>query len=186
MTDAATDDGSASGAGDADASSGSRSVLRRSFGRTVRASDSLVLRSYAVVAALVGLLMVAIVLLALPHWIAETMGHTPLNMAGRALLPLIVFALLFPLVAPVVYAARNHRAGDATSRGDSLLGVVGYLFVLSIYLSLVISAPADARGEPSGLLAPVVDAFYAMPPIYGLLPPVVGVVLIVVTTRIAR
>lgn len=175
MTDAATD-GTAT-------ESGSRSILRRSYGRTVRASDSLLLRSYAVVSALVGLFMVALVLLGLPIWIAQTEGSTATNMIGRALLPIVGLALLAPLVGPVLYAAKNRAKGRADRKGDAALGAAGYLFVLSMYLSLVISAPESARSDPPTLLSPVIEFFYGLPPLAGLLPPVVGAVLIYAVQR---
>ncbi|MFC7114444.1 hypothetical protein ACFQH2_04970 [Natronoarchaeum sp. GCM10025703] len=145
MTDAATD-----GAATPERSeeSGSRSILRKSYGRTFRSSDSILLRSYAVVSALVGLFLIALVLLAMPIWIAQTAGQTALNMIGRALLPLVGLALLAPLVGPVLYAEKNRAAGTADRQGDATLAVAGYLFVASIYLALVISAPVEARTDP--------------------------------------
>ena len=76
-------------------------------------------RSYAVVSALVGLFLIALVLLAMPIWIAQTAGQTALNMIGRALLPLVGLALLAPLVGPVLYAAKNRAAGTADRQGDA-------------------------------------------------------------------
>lgn len=170
MTDAATD-GAAT-------ESGSRSILRTSYGRTFRSSESVLLRSYAVISAIVGIFMVALVLLGLPIWIDQTAGQTALNMIGRALLPLVGLALLFPLVGPVLYAAKNRQKGRADRRGDAALGLAGYLFVISMYLALVISAPADARSDPPALVAPVIELLYGLPPLAGLLPPVVGAILI--------
>lgn len=176
MTDAATD-----GAATPEPSeeSGSRSILRKSYGRTFRSSDSILLRSYAVVSALVGLFLIALVLLAMPIWIAQTAGQTALNMIGRALLPLVGLALLAPLVGPVLYAAKNRAAGAADRQGDAALAVAGYLFVASIYLALVISAPVEARTDPSGLIAPAIEFFYSLPPLAALAPPVLGAILIV-------
>jgi hypothetical protein len=150
------------------------------------ASESLAFRSYAVVSALVAVLLVVTVLLALPVWIAQTIGHTALNKVGRGLLPVIVLGLLVPLFAPVVYVARNHRRDRGSKRGDAALAATGYLFVLSIYLALVISAPADLRTAPSGALAPVVELLYALPNVSSLLAPVVGALLVVLAQRYAR
>lgn len=189
MTDAATDgarggDTATDGAAGNDAAeSGSRSILRKSYGRTFRSSDSLVLRSYAVVSALAGIFLVLLVLLAMPLWIDQTEGQTPLNMVGRSLLPLVALGLLVPLVGPVYYAAKNHRREYGTRGADALLGVTGYLFVASIYLSLVISAPADARSDPPVVIAPVVEFLYSLPPLAALAPPVLGAVLVFLAQR---
>lgn len=164
----------------------SYSALRRALGRSRRESASLLLRSYVWVSALVGLLLVLTVLLALPVWVAETVGHSALNKIARGVLPVVVLGLLVPLFAPAVYVARNHRRGTATRRSDAALGLAGYLYVLSIYLALVVSAPAEFRTEPSGVLAPVIDLAYALPPLYSLLVPVLGALLIALVQRIVR
>lgn len=164
----------------------SYSALRRALGQSRRESASRVLRSYVWVSALVGLLLVLTVVLALPVWIAETVGHTALNKIARGVLPVIVLALLVPLFAPVAYVARNHRRETATRRSDAALGLAGYLYVFSIYLALVVSAPAEFRSEPTGVLAPAIEAAYALPALYSLAVPVLGALTIVVVQRIAR
>lgn len=175
MTDRANDDVATE--------SGSRSILRKSYGRTVRSSDSVLLRSYTVVSALVGLFMIALVLLGLPIWIAQTEGQTALNMIGRALLPLVGLALLAPLVGPVLYAAKNREKGRSDRRGDAALGLAGYLFVTSMYLALVISAPPESRSDPPALVAPIIEFLYGLPALAGLLPPVIGAILIFVVQQ---
>ncbi|GAA0673207.1 hypothetical protein [Natronoarchaeum mannanilyticum] len=195
--DAATPDGGAAGATaadggtvDADAAdddrSASYSALRRALGRSRRESESLTLRTYVWVSALVGLLLVLTVLLALPVWIAETVGHTALNKISRGVLPVVVLGLLVPLFAPAVYVARNHRRGTATRRRDAALGVAGYLYVFSIYLALVVSAPAEFRSEPSGALAPAIELAYSLPPLYSLAVPILGALVIALVQRVVR
>ena len=194
MTDVGTDGGtaedevaaSANGTDADEDDAASYSVVARSYRRSVRASDSLTFRSYAIVSALVALLLIVTVLLALPVWIAQTIGHSALNKIGRGVLPLIVLGLLVPLFAPVLYVARNHREGAGSRRGDAALGAAGYLFVLSIYLALVISAPADARTEPAGTLAPVVEFFYALPALSALAAPVTGALVVFAVQRVVR
>ena len=82
-------------------------------------------------------------------------------------------------MGPVLYAAKNRAAGTADRQGDAALAVAGYLFVASTYLALVISAPAEARTDPQGIIAPAIEFFYSLPPLAALAPPVVGAVLIV-------
>ncbi len=186
--DAATPDG---GTVDADAAddeerSASYSALRRALGQSRRESESLTLRTYVWVSALVGLLLVITVLLALPVWIAETVGHSALNKIARGVLPVVVLGLLVPLFAPAAYVARNHRRGTATRRGDAALGLAGYLYVFSIYLALVVSAPAEFRSEPSGVLAPAIELAYALPALYSLAVPILGALVIAAVQRFVR
>lgn len=178
-----TDEATGGTTTDSETDGSSRSVLRASYGRTLRTSESFLLRSYAVISALVGVFIVLLVVLGMPLWIAETEGQTALNMIGRALLPLVGLAIIAPLAAPVLYASKNRRVVGGDRRADAALGLVGYLFVASVYLALVISAPADARGDPPALIAPLVEFFYGLPPLAGFAPPVAGAVAIVVVQR---
>jgi len=169
-----------------DGRSASYSALRRALGQSRRESSSLTLRTYVWVSALVGLLLVVTVLLALPVWIAETVGHSALNKIARGVLPVVVLGLLVPLFAPAVYVARNHRRGTATRRGDAALGLAGYLYVFSIYLALVVSAPAEFRSEPSGVLAPAIELAYSLPALYSLAVPILGALVIAAVQRVVR
>jgi|GEM_PF-871877 len=183
---AAAADGGTVDAADDDGRSASYSALRRALGQSRRESASLTLRTYVWVSALVGLLLVLTVLLALPVWIAETVGHTALNKISRGVLPVVVLGLLAPLFAPAVYVARNHRRGTATRRGDAALGLAGYLYVFSIYLALVVSAPAEFRSEPSGALAPAIELAYSLPALYSLAVPILGALVIALVQRAVR
>ncbi|SNZ17165.1 hypothetical protein SAMN06269185_2905 [Natronoarchaeum philippinense] len=186
MTDGGATHGTDSDAASEDSRPTSYSALRRALGRARRESDSRLLRSYVWVSALIGLLLVITVILALPVWIAQTIGHSALNKISRGVLPVIVLGLLVPLFAPVVYAARNHRRGTATGRSDAALGVAGYLYVLSIYLALVISAPTEFQTEPTGALAPVIDVLYGLPALSSVLAPILGALVIALVQRFSR
>ena len=164
----------------------SRSLLVGSFRRAFAETDSWVLKSYVVVSALLGGLLVVFLLLALPVWIFNTAGGSELATFSRAFLVVGGGLVLVPLVVPVLSAARRHRRATASARADLLLALSGYLFVLSLYLALLVSAPADARETPSALVAPVVEFLYALPPVYALVPPLIAVLLVALTHRFAR
>ncbi|USZ67505.1 hypothetical protein NGM10_12295 [Halorussus salilacus] len=153
---------------------GSRSVLAGSFRRAFAESDSRLLRSYVVVSGLVGALLVVFLLLALPVWVFNTLGGSEFATFSRAFLLVGAALLVVGLVAPVLSAARRHRRGEASARTDFLLASTGYLFVGSLYLSLVISAPPDARDAPPAALAPVVEFLYALPATYAVAPPLLA------------
>lgn len=170
---------------------GARTAPERTYGGVVgafpyafRASDSWLFRSYVLVGGLVGLLVVALAALALPGWIAATLRQSAVVTLSRAVLVLAAAAVLAPLFAPVVLVARRHRRDAAVDpRYDGLLGLAGHLLVLSLWLLLVITAPAGSREAPAGALAPLVAALYALPRAAGVLPPLLSVALIYLLHR---
>jgi uncharacterized membrane protein YidH (DUF202 family) len=171
---------------DAPQTDGSRSVLVGSFRRAFADTDSLLLKSYVAVTLLLGGLLAILLLLALPVWVLNTAGGSELATFSRAFLVVGGVALLVALVAPVVSAGRRHARGTASPRADVSLALAGYLFVLSLYVSLLISAPPDQRETPSALLAPAVEFLYSLPATYAVAPPVLGAALIALVHRFAR
>jgi len=163
----------------------SRSLLAGSFRLAFAETDSRLLQSYAVVAALLSALLAVFVLLALPVWIFATVGGSEFATFSRAFLIVGGALLLVGLIAPVLSAARKHRRGTGSARTDLLLALSGYLFVASLYVSLLISAPADAREAPPAALAPAVEFLYAMPALYALAPPALGIAAILAVHRLA-
>ena len=142
----------------------SRSVVRSALRSAIRESDSLLLKSYAVVGTLLAGFMATLVVLALPLWInwtAEAGGDLVLLFRAGLLLA-GVLAVGFTL-APLLFADRRRRDGRATVLRDRLYALSGYVFLLSIYLALVVSAPPEFRDEPSGPLAPAIELLYALP-----------------------
>lgn len=164
----------------------SRSLLVGSFRRAFAETDSLLLRSYAVVGALLAALLVVVLLLALPVWIFASEGGSELITFSRTFLLVAGVLLFVALAAPVLSSARRHRRGTASSRADFLLALAGYLFVASLYLALVISAPPDMRDPATGALAPVISFLYALPPIYALAPPALALAFLAAVHRFAR
>lgn len=164
----------------------SRSIVAGAFREAFRESDSRLLRSYVVVSALVGGLLLLFLLLALPVWIFSTQGGSELSTFSRAFLLVFTVILLVPLLTPVLSSARRHQRGAGSTSADVRLALSGYLFIFSLYLALVISAPADQRGAPPGAIAPVVEFLYSLPPLAGLAPPIVATLLVLVVHKFAR
>lgn len=164
----------------------SRSLVAGSFRRAYTDTESRLLKSYVVVSLVLGGLVALLLLLALPVWVLNTAGGSELATFSRAFLIVGGVLLLVALVAPVLSAGRRHARGTGTARADASLALAGYLFILSLYVSLLISAPVEQREAPPALVAPVVDLLYSLPPIYAVAPPLVSAALIVVVHRFAE
>jgi hypothetical protein len=164
----------------------SRSVLVGSFRRAFTDTESRLLKSYVAVSLLFGGLLAILLLLALPVWVFNTVGGSELATFSRTFLIVGGVLLLVALVAPVVSAGRRHARGTASARADVSTALAGYLFILSLYVALLISAPPDQREAPSALVAPVVDFLYSLPPNYAVAPPLVAAALIAVVHRFAE
>lgn len=181
--EAATGRGSAPDTASGDDDPGRYSLLRRSVARAL-GSDSYLLRSYAVVATLLGALVVLTVVLALPSWIAATAQASNVNKLSRAFLLLAGGLVVAGLFAPMGYAARRHRRGTATRRRDALFGLSGYLFVASLYLAMLTSAPPRYRDPPPAAIEPIVTALYALDPAYGIAFPALAALVVVAVDRV--
>ncbi|WP_135827734.1 hypothetical protein [Halorussus halobius] len=164
----------------------SQSLVVGSFRRAVGETDSYLLKSYAVVGAFLAVLLALLLVLALPVWIFNTAGQSELATFSRAFLVVGGVLLLVGLAAPVVGADRRRAGGTASRRTDALLAASGYLFVGSLYLALLVSAPSGQRGTPPALIAPVVEFLYALPAVYAVAPPILAGALIPVVYRLAR
>ncbi|WP_115864817.1 hypothetical protein [Halorussus litoreus] len=164
-------------------SGASRSVVVGAFRRAFADSDSWLLRSYVVVSALVGALLGLLLLLALPVWIFNTLGGSEFATFSRTFLVVGGVLLLVALVAPVLASARRHARGTASARVDLLLGLSGYLFVLSLYVSLLVSAPPAQRETPPAAIAPAVEFLYGLSPMFAIAPPVLAAALVGVVYR---
>jgi len=165
---------------------GSRSVVVGAFRSAFAHTESRLLKSYVLVSALLGGLLAVLLVLALPVWVLQTAGGSELATFSRAFLIVGGVLLLVALVAPVVSSGRRHVRGTASVRADASLALAGYLFVLSLYASLLVSAPTDQRETPPALLAPAVDFLYSLPAVYAVAPPLLAAALILVVHRFAR
>lgn len=155
------------------------SGLFGAFPYALRSSQSLLFKSYALVA---GLLALAVALL-FGLSVVVLLGATATAAGGsftfsRAFFVFVGFLVVAPLVAPVLFVARRHRRGTSPGRYDRTLAALGYLFVVSLYVALVISTPGEQQALVTGLFAPLVQFLYDLPRLAGLVPPLFVSVLI--------
>ncbi len=141
------------------------------------------LRTYAVIGLVLIILSTMLVVLALPTWIAQTEGTSATLMLGQALLILIGLLVIMAFFLPMYLVARRLPEPGSQVRLERVYGGFGYAIALSIYLSLLISAPADARGEPPAWIAPIIELFYGLDPIFSAIPPIIAVSALVVVDR---
>lgn len=149
----------------------------------IRESDSWFFKIYG----LIGTLAAAVVALVVTLALVVEMGRTEVLSGGglasfsRSLFVLVGFLAVAPLLAPTLFVARRHRLGRRVHElYDQALAAAGYVFLASIYLALLISAPADLR-EPT--TSPIVGALYALHPAFAVVPPVVAAAAIFLVHR---
>ncbi len=176
--DGSAADGTADGASGADADYGATDDgdayggVLGAMPYAVRASDSWLFRAYAVVGALLALVVALLFSLGVVVLLGETSGVAGGSFTfSRAFFVFVGFLVVVPLVAPLLFVARRHRRGGGDARYDATLGALGFGFVASLYVALVTSVPAELQQPADGPLAPVVDALYAIPAPAGLVPP---------------
>jgi hypothetical protein len=140
-----------------------------------RRSDSRLFKSYVVVGGLVALGIVVFFGMAVVVAVSETLGAVGGTFTfSRAFVLFVGLLVVVPVLAPILLVARRHRRGGSTRTYDRALAASGYLFVPAMYLLLVITAPPDLREAPPAALAPVVEWLYALPPVAGVVPPLVA------------
>lgn len=148
------------------------------FGST----DSRLFKSYVLVGGLAAAVLSLFVLLALVVLIGQTASIRGGSLTlSRAFYIVVGLFVVTPVLAPVLLVARRHRrelAAEAGVRYDQWLAVAGYVFLLSLFVGLVISIPEAFQTPPTGLLAPVISVLYALPPLAGLVPPLLSGLLI--------
>ncbi|WP_418281662.1 hypothetical protein [Halorubrum sp. DTA98] len=151
----------------------------------IRNTDSWTMRVYGVVGALSAMFIAVVVTLALVDWMAETAEMDGgIFLFSRSLYVIAGFAAVAPLIAPLLFVARRHRRNDPVADGyDRKLAYTGFLFLVSLYVGMVISAPADLRDPSESVL---VNALYALPSLAGVIPPIVAAGLVFWTHRRLR
>jgi hypothetical protein len=139
----------------------------------IRRTESWTMRIYGVVGGLAAAFVAVVVTLALVVWMGETAGIRGGTFTfSRSLYVVGGFLAVAPLLAPILFVARRHRLDDPVAAGyDRRLGLAGFGFLGSLYLALVISAPADLRDPTESAL---VGALYALPPVVAIVPPVLA------------
>ena len=145
------------------------------FPYAFRHSESRLLRSYVALGGLLAGLITIIFLFSLVTAVANTLGTVGGTMTFARSFIIVVGALVVvPLVGPVVLVARRHRRRGSTLAYDRALAAAGYLFAFSLYIMLIITAPAELRDDPSGALAPVIQLLYDLPMAAGAVPPLLA------------
>lgn len=161
----------------------SGSVLYAAVRTCLSRDRSRVLRTYAIIAVIVSLFTAALLLLALPGWIAQTDGTSATLMLAPAMLLLGGIAVIVGVMVPLLLVrSRLPEAGAAPSR-ERLYGSFGYVFVLAVYVGLIISAPAEYVEDTAALVQPLVDQLNALDPLVGVAPPLVVFGLLLVVDR---
>jgi uncharacterized membrane protein YuzA (DUF378 family) len=181
---AATDGGVAEAGGDGEGAPGDAegaSSYGGFFGAypyAFRQSDSRLFRSYVVLGGLLTAFVVLFFVTALVTLVANTVGTVGGTFTFvRAFYIVVGLAVVAPLAAPVLLVARRHRRVGGKADYDGALAASGYLFLFSLYLALVISAPPGARSDPPAAIAPLVEFLYGLPPAAGAVPPLVAIAL---------
>lgn len=163
------------------------SGLLGTFPYAFRNSDSLLLRSYVVLGGVLAALVAFMFGLAFVTMMVTTLGAGGgVFTFSRAFFIVVGLFVVFPLLAPVLLVARRHRRVGNDVRYDAALAAAGYLFVLALYVGLVVSTPESQRETPPGVLAPVVTVLYDLPPLAGLVPPLLAALLVLVLHRRLR
>ncbi|MBP1922955.1 hypothetical protein J2751_001988 [Halorubrum alkaliphilum] len=146
----------------------------------IRHTESWTMRVYGIVGGLAAGAIALVVTLALVVWMGETADvQSGTFLFSRSLYVIAGFAAVAPLLAPLLFVARRHRRNDPVAAGyDRWLAYSGFLFLISLYLGMVISAPADLRDPTEST---VVSALYALPPVSGAVPPIAAAAVVFVT-----
>ena len=163
------------------------SGLLSAFPYAFRSSSSRLFKLYAVVGTLLLLFASFVVALGLVALFGATTGAAGGTFTFvRAFYFLVLVTALAPLLAPVLLVARRHRRGaPIDARDEALFGSAGFLYVISLWLMLVITAPDDERVAVDSTNA-VVDLLVSLPRAAGLVPPLVVVALMYAAARLTR
>lgn len=167
--------------------------LLGAFPYAFRASGSTLFRVYVAVGGLLALVLSVAFGISFLTSIAGSVGLAAGGTSSfvRSFVVLAGFLVVLPLLAPVIFAARDRRRTGGSDRHDAAVGLAGFGYALSLYLGLVASMPPSfvldgervTRPAPSGLVAPVVDLLYALPPLAAPLIPLAAAVMVYLVHR---
>jgi hypothetical protein len=165
------------------------------FPYACRESESVVFRFYAALSGLLALLLGFYFAAAITVVVSNTLGAAGGSFTfSRSFYVFVALAVVAPIVAPVLFVAREHRRGRGDDAFDARMAALGFVYLLALYVAAVISIPPSftldgepvTRPAPAGLFAPVVRVLYAMPPVSSILPPIVVAVAMYVVDRRKR
>jgi len=147
------------------------------FPYALRTSESRVFKTYAAVSGVFAALIVLLFGFAVVTLLGGTAGAPGGSFTfSRAFFIFLMFLVVAPLVTPVLLVARRHRRTEPDVRYDRALAVSGYGFLLALYLSLVITTPAELQEAPGGPFGAVASFLYGLPRPAAAVPPVLAVV----------
>jgi hypothetical protein len=153
----------------------------------LRASRSWLFKTYVVVGGLAALVVAILMTLALVTLVSRTATASGGSLTlSRAFFVLIGLFVAGPLLAPILFVARRHRRVGDEKIYDASLALAGYCFFAALYVGLVITIPTGQQQPVGGALAGVVEVLYALPGIWGLVPPVAAAAGIYLTHRLLR
>ena len=169
---------------DTDDAVGSYNGLPGAFPYALRASDSWLFRGYVVLALFLTVAIALIFTFGLIGVLGNTVGARGGTFTfSRTFFLFVGVLVVAPLLAPVLLVARRHRRSVSTVAYDRGLALSALVFVGSLYVGLVISAPAGLRDPTTN---PVVLALYNLPPLSGLVPPLLAVGLMYLVHRVLK
>lgn len=155
--------------------------LPGAFPYAIRQSESLLFKCYVVVALLLTVAITLIFTFGLIGVLAGSAGARGGTFTfSRTFFLFVGVLVVAPLLAPVLLVARRHRRTASSLSYDRGLALSALGFIVSLYLALVISAPAGLR-EPTENA--VIAALYGLPRLAGLAPPLLAVGVMYVVHR---
>lgn len=160
----------------ADATGEPYSGVLGAFLYAVRASESVLFKTYAVVGTLLAAVVALLFALALVVLLERTLSVAGGTFTfGRAFFVFVGLLVVGPLIAPTLLVARKRRRGTATARYERAMALTGFCFVGSLYVGLVVSTPPAQQAAVSGLGASLVRVLYSLPAVAGFVPPLAAV-----------
>ena len=153
-------------------------------------------QTYVVIAGIAVVLIALLITMGLVLLIARTASAPGGSLTlSRSFYIVIGLLVVLPAMAPILVVARRHRRQrQIATTQERQLALVGFVYLLSIYLGIVASIPSRFRldGEwvtrppPDGVFAPVVSGLYMMPQQLAWVLPLLGATAIAVIIRWTR
>lgn len=149
-----------------------------------RASDSVLFKVYVVLATLLSLAIVLI----FGAGLIVLLGRTVSVRGGtftfsRAFFLFVGFLVVAPLLAPILSVARRHRRTGSSVAYDRSMALAAFLFIGSLYVTLLITAPAQLRDATDSAL---INFLYGLDPVVGFVPPIIAVGVMYLVHRFLR
>lgn len=147
--------------------------LPGAFPYAIRSSESWLFKAYVVVALLLTVAIALIFTFGLVGVLARSSGARGGTFTfSRTFFLFVGLLVVAPLLAPVLLVARRHRRTASSVAYDRGMALSALAFVASLYVGLVVSAPASLRESTDSV---VINALYELPRLAGLAPPLVAV-----------